>query len=358
MENSKKNKIIAFILIAIALIATTIIILNNKKTVDAKVYNRNKDIKPIVTVYKAELADLIDTTKYIGTLKPNREINVISETNGRVIAVFVNKGQTIGKGQVIAKVDNDIIQAQLIAAQANYDKAKADVDKYEVAVASDAMPKINLNNAKLGLKSAESQLKLLKKQLSQSVITAPFSGVITQKMFDLGTVIAPGTPLVSLIDIGSLKFTVAIPELQINSVKLGQNLRVLTDLIPDKSFQGKVVSIASQADAAHNFEIEILINNYKNELKAGAYGYTFLNKSIIEKGILIPRSALIGSAKQPQVFVVENAKAILKEVTIQYAVGNQVAVKSGINVNDIVIIAGQINLTNGTTVSVSNNLNK
>ncbi|HMO38126.1 MAG TPA: efflux RND transporter periplasmic adaptor subunit [Saprospiraceae bacterium] len=351
---SKKiiGTIVGIVAISGVVTSTGIALLNNKEKVELQVYRKSPELKPLVTTFKARSQALDAQKTYLGTFQPNREINLLSETSGKVIFVGVERGQAIGQGQLIARLDSDLIQAQMIAAKAAYEKAIDDVKRYENAVANEAMPKMNLDNAKLGLKSAESQLKMLEKQLTLTNITSPFSGVVTLKMFDLGSVLAPGTPLIQLTDISRLKLVVNIPEKEVNNLKLGQVLLVKTEIYPELTLEGKIQSIAAKGDAAHNFETEILISNpSKTPLRAGMYGTAFV-RNIKNEGLLIPRVALIGSAKNPQVYIVKNDTAHLVNVSIGATFGEMLEIKSGVQQGDEVVTVGQINLKNNTAVKM------
>lgn len=354
----KSGKIISTIIgiaaVGGAVAFTGITLLGNKEKAEAQVYRKPPELKPLVSTYKVSRQSLNAVQEYLGTFQPNREIDLLAETNGKVIYVGVERGQTIGQGHLIARLDNDLMQAQMIAAKANYEKSLVDVKRYEDAVANDAMPKINLDNARLGLKSAESQLKMLEKQMTLTNITSPFSGVVTLKMFDLGSVLAPGTPLLKLTDISRLKLIVNIPEKEVNYLKVGQTLPIKTEVYPDLTLQGTIISIAAKGDAAHNFETEIMVSNPANTpLRAGMYGSTSLIKNKSE-ALLIPRVALIGSAKNPQVYLVKNDTVKLTNVSLGNTYGEMVELKTGLQVGDEIVTVGQINLSNNVAVKIAN----
>ncbi len=336
-----------------------IALLDNKEEVEAQVYRRSTDLKPLVSTFKVRQQSLEVTQTYLGTFQPNREIDLLAETHGKVIYVGIERGQAIERGHLIARLDNDMTQAQLIAARAAHEKALADVARYEDAVRNEAMPKINLENARLALKSAESQLRTLEKQLSFTEIRAPFSGVVTYKMFEVGSVLSPGAPLIKLTDISKLKLTVNIPEKEVNFLRVGQTLPIRTEVYPDLTLQGSISFIAPQGDAAHNFETELVIDNPRDaQLRAGMYGRTSLTKSRAET-LLIPRVALIGSAKNPQVYVVEQDTAQLVDVQLGATHGELVELRAGLQEGDEVVTVGQINLSHQAAVKVveSNNSN-
>ncbi|MGF1533634.1 MAG: efflux RND transporter periplasmic adaptor subunit [Bernardetiaceae bacterium] len=354
----KAKKIITSLLIVIAIGGTVafagVTLLSNKEKVEAKVYRQPPELRPLVTTFRLENAPVDVQRAYLGTFQPYREIDLLAETNGKVIEVGVERGQNIEKGHVIARLDNDMIKAQMIAAEASYQKALADVKRYQDAVAGNAIPKINLDNAQLGLKVAESQRKVLEKQLELTTITSPFGGLATSKMFDLGSVLSPGVPLIRLTDISKLKLFVNVPEKEVNDLRVGQVVQIKTEVYPDLPLEGTIVSIAAKGDAAHNFETEILVSNpVDSPIRAGMYGSISITQRDPE-ALLLPRSALIGSAKKPQVYLIKNDTAKLVDLTLGATLGEMVTVRSGLRPGDEVVIVGQINLRDNTPIKVIN----
>lgn len=329
---------------------TGLTLIGNKEEADSKVYRKPPELLPLVQTHQIKPGSFEVTDKFLGTFQPNREIEMLAETNGKVVYVGVERGQPIQRGQLIAKLDDDVMRAQMIATKASYEKALDDVKRYEDAVANNAMPAINLENAKLGLKSAESQLKLLETQIAQTSITAPFSGVVTMKMFEIGSVLAPGKPVIQLTDISKLRLLVNIPEGQVNSLKVGERLPVETDLYPGAQLRGTILNIAAKGDAAHNFETEILVENSREyPLRAGMYGSVSLIKN--KSGVmLIPRVAVVGSSKDPKVYLVKDDTAYLKNVSLGAAYGEVVELTSGLTAGDEIVTVGQINLSDHVAV--------
>jgi RND family efflux transporter MFP subunit len=188
--------------------------------------------------------------------------------------------------------------------------------------------------------------------MTNTTVTAPFSGIITEKMVEKGSVINTGAPIARLTDISSLKLVVEIPENSVNQFRVGQSLPIETDVYPDARFTGRITMIAAQGDAAHNYPIEITVpNSAKTMLRAGMYGSIASTNKLKASTLAVPRQAIMGSSKQPQIYVVENGKAMLKSVEIGATTNDYYEITKGLNVGDQVITSGQINLQNGTLVN-------
>jgi RND family efflux transporter MFP subunit len=202
----------------------------------------------------------------------------------------------------------------------------------------------------LALKSSQIQRKQVLKQLSGNVLKAPFSGVITKKLVDLGSVVGMGTPVFEITDISQLKLTVSVPERDIQNFVLNQQVSVDVDVLPGKSFSGKVSLIGIQADKMHNFKVQVLVANTNKELRSGMFATTRLVSSNSVTVLSVPRKALVGSTKNPAVYIIKDGKAALTYFTAGTSDGDFIEVINGLTKDDRIILKGQVNLTAGSPV--------
>jgi RND family efflux transporter MFP subunit len=345
------KKVIIALIVIIAVGLTAWRLSENKKLSEEKVYRNDPSTSVLVKTGKVVKQNLNQPQTWLGTFEAHREIRILSETNGKVIKVGIREGERVSTGQLIAQVDSDILQYQLLAAQANYDETQADVKRYQNLTKGEAVAQIQLEKANLAAKAAESQLKILQKQLKNTTIVAPFGGTITAKMFDLGSVLGVGAPLAQLTDISAVKLVINVPERDILKFEEGQNVNVTSDVFPHQQFAGRVSMISAKGDNAHNYPVQIMVNNNGTMmLRAGMYGSVVFGNVLKTSILTIPRSALIGTAKQAQVYVVESGKAQLRDIRVGVATNEFYEVTEGLKDGEIVIISGQINLENGTSV--------
>jgi len=327
-------------------------LISNKKEVAAKVYH------PDVTLAAAVQADTVKegpfskATQFLGAFTANREVSLASETSGKVISIGVQEGSRVGQGSLIAKLDDGVLVAQLHSATASLDNAAATLKRYEQA--PNGVTQLQMDNARTQLLTSQAQIEQLKKQISQYTITAPFSGVITSRSFDLGAVVSPGAALATLTDISSLKLELNVPERYVAQFRDGMSIAVSTDVYPGSAFSGTVWMVASKADASHNYTIKVLVpNNTQHPLKAGMYGnVTVGGNASTHQAISIPRSALIGSAQNPRVYVVENGVAKVRDIETGADNATSVEVLKGLSAGEVIVSGGLVNLADGTKVSI------
>ncbi len=341
-------------LIASTIAFTAFTLLNNQSKTEAKVYQRDPNSRIAVTTATIAKQDLTEAQQFTGVLEPIRENKIAAEAAGKVVWVGVEEGDIVRAGQVLARVDNQNIRLQIEAAEVQLEGVAADVNRYTKLAQSEAVPGVNLEKALIQKRSLEVQIKTLRDQLGRTTLTAPFGGVVTQRFFDLGSVLAPGAPLAQITDISGLKLTVAIPEREMLLFRVGQTVQIEVDAYPGIDFSGKVRMIGVQADASHNFPIEVLVQNAsKHPLKAGMFGKLSFQNRNNTKVLALPKAALIGTAKAPFVYVVENGQATLRSVVLGANNNDFYEILSGLQETETVVTSGQISLTEGALVASS-----
>lgn len=350
----KINKsILTGIGIALFLIAFIVVkLMSNKKSVEEKIYIPNIDAPVLVEVVSPTQHTFDDEFSYLGIFEPFRQNLIGAEGNGRVISMNVSEGDQVGQGSVIARLDDEMIKLQIENLEVSIEGQEKDNDRYTTLSNQNAAPAVQAEKAKLGIKAAKIQKKQLEKQLRATIIKAPFAGVITKKLIDLGSVIGAGSPVVEITDISKLKLTVNIPERDIQKFKLNQAISIVSEQA-SSTLSGKIANIAVQADKSHNFKVQIIVNNGNKSLRAGMYGSAIIKSDYSVSNFSIPRKAIVGSLKNPQVYVVRDGKAKLVSFAIGLSEGDVIEVRSGLRAQDKIVIRGQINLRDNKNVKIA-----
>lgn len=348
-------KKILYIIIGVAVIGLGAYILTKNKEKNeaetAVVSQKNTAVAVRIATVKNE----VPNTDYVanGTFEPSQQLEFPAENNGRVVRVLVDEGDVVRKGQVLAVIKGDQLNIELQNAQAAYQNALTDSQRYENAFKTGGVTKQQLDQAKLGLVNAKARLDQTRIQLGDASIKSSINGIVNKRNIEPGSVVSPGTVLFELVNVSTLKLKVTVNEQQVASLKTGTTVPVTASVFPDKKFNGKVTFIAPKADESLNFPVEIEIaNNPGSELKAGMYGSAVFGKGKAEPAVMtIPRVAFVGGVGNNQVFVVENDTAKLVKVTSGRIFGEEVEILGGLKEGDTVVTSGQINLQDGTKVS-------
>lgn len=354
MKKIGKTIITAIILIVVVLLIV-VKLLANKKAVADKVYKKDPDTRVAVTIDTVNLRPLKVEKSYLGSFEANREVTISAETQGHIIADNVKEGDMVIPGEVIAQVDNDGLKAQRFSAMASYNNAKANLARYQNASVGEGVSQMQVDEQNLNLKSAQAQLEQIDKQVAQSRITAPFSGNVTTKNFELGTYVSPGSKLVDIADLSKVKLDINVPEAEVGFFTKGKLIQVKTDVYPGVNFTGTVDDLVAKADDNHNYPLKITVKNEPaHKLLAGMYGSVMKDNDLNNAALTIPRTALLGSAKNPQVFLIKEGMAQLVSIQTGRSNDKLIEVTGGLQKGDIVVSSGQVNLTDGTKVTTGN----
>lgn len=350
MKNWKIISIAAVLVIVVALI-----LFMNKKKMSAASVGGIKDVY-YVKVEKAARKNLTESLSMVGTVTANNDVNIISETSGKVTAVFAKVGDFKQAGSILFQVDDELRKAALMSAEANYEKSKKDFERFQQLYNEKSASDSQFDQIKLALSLAEAQYIVAKRQFNDTQIKTPISGYVTARYVDIGSALqGPPQPTVvaNIVDISRLKVRLNVAEKDAFTLKTNDPVSVTVDVYPGKVFKGKIESIGSKGDEAHTYPVEIIIVNERdNPLKAGMFARVEFTSINDRNSIVIPRESLIGSIKQPQVFVVENGVAKLRDITVGKESGTMVEILQGLMVGEEVVVNGQNNIVENTQVTV------
>ena len=327
-------------------------LLSNKKTTENRVYQYDKEKPILVSVDTIRLQNIVDAGNYTGTFEPNKETKISADIQGKINAVLVDVGSYVSKGQTLIQLDNSLLKLQLQTVEVQIEGLEDDVNRYTILTEADAVQGVQLEKARLGLKSAKVQRATLLEQISKTSIKAPFNGIVTAKLNEEGGFAAPGVPLLQITDISTLRFTVNVPENDLVKFQNNQTYKINADVYPDISLSGKVSMIGSKANMGNSFPIQFQVANTKNlSIKSGMFGKVNLSESEQEQGILIPTSAIMEENGIAKVYVIKNGKAVLKTITTSKTIGNKTLVSSGLKEDDIIVTNGFINLFDNANIT-------
>ena len=336
------------------LAGTITILLNNRARISAKSRNDIQTTFP-VTVVPASKQKLAETLSLVGTVAANNDVSIVSETRGRVVAVMAEVGNYKAAGAPLIQVDDELKKAELEKAQVNYDRAKKDMERFSSLRDQHAATDWQKENAWQTYKTAEAQYIIARRQYHDTRITTPIAGIVTARNVDVGSMVQEKMVVANVVDISKLKVRLNVAEKDAFRIHVGDRAEVTTDVYPGVSFAGKINTISAKADDGHTYPVEItLANNKEHPLKAGMFArVSFVSVSGGEE-LAIPRDALVGSLKSPQVFVVEGGLARLRNIVVGGEAGTNLTVLGGLRDGETVVVNGQNNLKDSVVVSVLN----
>lgn len=348
-----KKRVLLIGVIVLILAAIIFRLASNKKTIEAKKTPAVTEAVAIpVNVEVVAEGPVESALVKTGTLIPYKEADIMAVSAGKLTAVNFELGSRLGSGAVVATVDNRSLQLQLEAASLAQQKSEKDFKRYQALLEGEATTEVTFQDAKLNAENALNQMEQIRKQIADNRIKAPISGQVVSKMVESGEFVSPGTVLGHMVDVSRLKVQVRVAEQDVYQLKTGQEVQIRTDIYPGKVFKGKVSFISSKGDATHNYPVEIEMHNPGDTpLKAGTFAYVDFSRESSEHALIIPRTALVASIKNPYVYVVKDGKALVRKIQVGREVGSGIVVLDGLDAGETIVTSGQINLSDGASVS-------
>jgi RND family efflux transporter MFP subunit len=307
-----------------------------------------------VEVVEPQMETLANSLETDGIFLPAKEMFVISETAGRIVEVYKNKGEWVNEGDLIAKVDDELLRTELEATQANLSKLYKDRERLTNLIEGEAVSKNKIEDVTLGILAAEAKEKGLKKQIANTSIRAPMTGTMGLRFIERGGVIGPGIQVAQITNLERLFLMVKVTERDVLNVKKGQSVSVSPDVYPGVSIPGKVTNIGLRADNAFNYDVEIEVVNPKNQpLRAGMHAKAKFTFNTNRQGLTLPRKAIAGSLQDAKVYVVHDSiLAELRSINLGGIYGDKVEVLTGLKPGELVVVTGQMNLSDRARVQV------
>lgn len=291
-----------------------------------------------------------------GNIEGNKTVRLGFMVAGKINYISASEGQLVKQGQLLSSLDpasysiaKEIADVQVAQVQDEYDRLKVMHDRRSLSESDFA-------KVGFGLQQARAQEKLHAKNLSDTKLYAPISGVMLKKLAEVGEIVGTGTPLFVISDIRTVKVNAYIPESELHNIKLGQEAKVLVSSLSE-TFTGKVTEVGSAADAASRaFTIRISLSNPKLLIRPGMIAEVTLASNQSKKALVLPTEAVLHDQdNQSYVFVADPVRriALKRKVSIGQLTDNQIEITSGITENERVVTGGQNKLTDGTSISIT-----
>ncbi len=345
------KKILTLVVIVGIAAVMVVTLVNNKAKSEAKL-NENviQTVFPVKTV-AVQQETLSDELSLVGTVIPHNDIVVLSETQGRILKSNIEVGSRVSAGSVLFEVDDELKRAAVMQAEANYEKAKKDLERYQELSKQKAIPDAQLDAALLGYKSAEASLIMAKRQLRDTKITSPISGIVAARQVNLGSNVGNNTPVANIVDVSRMKIKINVAERDVFKLDVGNSVEVLNDQLPGKIFDAKIISIGAKADEAHTYPVEVLLSD-PTAFKSGMFARVNFSSIKAVPALVVPREAIIGSVRNAQIYVVQDNKAVLKKIVCGVESGGKIEVVQGLNQGENVVVTGQNIINDGYKVTI------
>lgn len=296
----------------------------------------------------------LNSYQYTGLVEARQSTPLSFKTTGTVIEVLVDEGQFIKKGQLLAKLDASNAQSSYELAYQTQQQAQDAYDRMKPMFENGTLPKIKWVEVETRLSQAKTATKMAKRQIDDTKLYAPKSGVIGNKSIQPGMNIMPYTSAFDILDINTVYVNTPVPESEIGKLKKGQTARIEIAAISETR-TGIIHQIGVTANqVTHSYPIKILLNNDGWKLKPGMVCNLLISGTDEVQGVAISNKALQKDALGQQfVYVVKDNTAIAKPVRTIELLGNKV-ITNDLSIDELVVVSGQHKLTDGSIVKILN----
>jgi membrane fusion protein (multidrug efflux system) len=297
----------------------------------------------------------VDRFTALGTARANEAIEVTARTTSIVTRINFREGQRVRTGDVLLELDNRQESADLSLAEAQLKQAENQYQRSRALAATQAVSAADLDQLEANVLVAKAQARGASARFDRLSIRAPFAGTIGLRKVSLGDLVGPDTVITTLDDTGTIKLEFGIPEAFVGDLRPGMTITADTTVYPDRRFKGTVASIDSRVDpVTRAVTVIATVPNGDGLLKPGMFMTVGLEKKR-DDVLLIPEEALVPREGRQYVFVVEDGKAVEREVTLGGRAPGLAEIRSGLEAGALVITEGTQRLRTGATVQVSPN---
>jgi RND family efflux transporter MFP subunit len=318
-----------------------------------------------------EKRDLPEEVVLTGTLKPRAQVQVVAEVQARLLRVVREEGSRVGKGDVLAILDdtdyrlaNDRARAALAMAEANRAHARAEKERADNLLKTGGITdrdhlsaQVALQVGDASLAQARAEVAIAGQQLARAEVRAPFAGRVARRFADPGAMLAPGTPLFTLVDDSVLEFRAQVASRDLAKVRLGAATRLSIDALPGSRVEGRVARIEPLVDErSRSFQVVVEVPG-QPDLVGGLFARASLRVGEVAGALVVPPAALVRDGADPAVagaFVVRQGKAERVAVRLGVEAPDGIQVTSGLAAGDVVVLDPPTALASGAPVDVQN----
>ena len=317
-----------------------------------------------VTTILAQQEQWPITISAIGTTAAVRGVTVAADLPGTIDRISFESGAAVRDGDILVQLDTRSERAQLAAAEAQRDLARANFDRMEGLLSDSVISRSEFDRATADRRQTEARVGEIRAAIDRKTIRAPFSGALGLRQVNLGQYLGDGAPIVTLQALQPIYVNFGVPQQAAAQMKKGGEVRVTVDELASAALQGRITALDSMVDSTtRNIQIQATLPNAHGELRPGMFVQTEVAVGAGRSVMTLPASAISYAPYGDSVFVVSDLKApdgrhykgVRQQfVKLEGSRGDQVAVSAGVKPGDEVVTSGVFKLRNGAAVQINN----
>ena len=288
---------------------------------------------------------------YTGTapIEALAEATVIGKVGGEVREILAEEGDTVIRGQVLARLDGDRLRLELGESEARLRKLQRDYDRNVDLSSTGLVSTGDFEKIKFELEALQASFNLAKLELDYTQIRAPIDGVVSERFVKLGRTISANEPVFQITSFDPLVAYLHIPEREYRNIKAGQAISITIDALQGPPTTASVTRVSPIVDpVTGTFKITIELYDEQKRIKPGMFGRISVVYDQHLNVLQVPRSAIVEETGQSNVFVVED------DVETGYGDAGMIEIISGLNDDDVIVTVGQVGLKHDARVVIIN----
>ena len=308
-----------------------------------------------VIAVEAKRQPVSESLSLVGNVAANEQVEIKTETEGKVEEVLFGEGQTVKKGELLLRLEEPKLAATVAEAEANFKLSRANNERAQQLLRDKLISQQEFDQSVGTFELNQATLELKRQQLRDARIYAPFDGIIGARPISPGQVITRTTTLTWLVDLATVKVEVKVPERYLRQLQVGRPLDFSVAAFPGEKFRGEVYFVSPQIDeATRTALVKARIPNPDGKLRGGMLASLELSLQLRESAIVIPEPALMSNGDNFTVFVVdEKGIAQVRPVEIGLRLAGRAEVLKGLNAGETVVVEGTQKLRPGATVKLA-----
>jgi RND family efflux transporter MFP subunit len=286
-----------------------------------------------------------------GTLRLRRVVRLYAEEEGRIEELQLFEGDTVARGDPLVRLEDDVLRAELSKARATLAQERLDLKRFQDLAERNAASQDDLAQARTAVALAEADLKLLEIRIADTRITAPFDGVITERLAEPGDFVTKNTHLLTLADPASLVAEVYVSELVLPYIRTGDPARIRIDALGGRRFPGEILRIhPTLSEASRQAKVEIRFERVPEGARAGQFVRAELDTAAVAR-LLVPFRALRQDRDGQFVWVIDDGNAARQPVRTGIRIADRVEILDGLEAGARVITRGFLGLAEDKRVT-------
>ena len=351
---NKKTKTIIISAVVVVVLALLIIPKLSSSSGDADGPSASAGAGPTpVTVHIVKPQKLDNRILTTGTIMANEEVELKTETSGKVVKILFKEGTRVKKGDLLVKINDEELQAQLSRAKSALNLAEDNAHRFKLLLEREGVSQQDYDAAMNELNARKADVQLYEAQIAKTEVRAPFDGVVGLRNISEGDYVTTSTDIASMQNVDPIKIDFSIPEKYASYTNTGDKIE-FTISGSDKTYIGKVYAIEPKVDEnTRTLQMRAICPNTKNEIHPGSFADVTLILREISDALMVPSQAIIPILKGQKVFLYKGG--VVKEAVVKIGIrtDKDVEIMDGISPMDTVITSGILQIAAGMPVTIS-----